>query len=515
MWVKFIFALIPIAWLIISLAIMKMPAAKASIIGLLIAIFLAITAFKLPIVDTLTGTLEGILNGLFPIVYIIIAALFTSKVTFQSGAMQKIQDMLSGLTTDRRILVLLIAWGFGGFLEAIAGFGTAVAIPASILITFGIDPIKASVICLVANTTPTAFGAVGLPVITLAQTAGLNQMHTAFIVSLQLVVLIMIIPYILVGLVGGSPKAIKGVGFITFMSGLSFALPQVVIAKFVGPELPAIAGAIVCIIVTAILAKMHKDDPSEDEKAQEIPHHSAGELLQACAPFILVFVFVLAASSLFPAVNNALNAVTVKFPVYTGKNAGLFTFNWLSSPGTLILLATFIGGLIQGVSVKELFSILWGVIKGTGKTAVTICSIVALAKVMGYAGMTNALAVAMVKVMGPVYPLIAPVIGALGTFVTGSDTSANVLFAKLQYSAASSLGVNKYWLVANNMVGATAGKMISPQSITIASTAIGKEGSESEILKQAFKWCGIYLVIICIFLYGTGLLTGNLHFQPF
>lgn len=195
MWIKFIFALIPIVWLIISLTALKMPAAKAAVISLILAIILAITAFQLPVVDTLTGTLEGILSGLFPIVYIIVAAMFTSKVTFKSGAMQKIQDMLCGLTTDKRVLVLLIAWGFGGFLEAIAGFGTAVAIPASILMTFGINPIEASVICLVANTTPTAFGAVGLPVvITLAQTAGLDVMNTAFVVSLQLSVLILVIP---------------------------------------------------------------------------------------------------------------------------------------------------------------------------------------------------------------------------------------------------------------------------------------------------------------------------------
>ncbi|GHN35686.1 hypothetical protein ME792_08120 [Lactobacillus delbrueckii] len=324
MWVKFIFALIPIVWLIISLTALKMPAAKAAVISLILAIILAITAFQLPVVDTLTGTLEGLLGGLFPIVYIIVAAMFTSKVTFKSGAMQKIQDMLCGLTTDKRVLVLLIAWGFGGFLEAIAGFGTAVAIPASILMTFGINPIEASVICLVANTTPTAFGTVGLPVITLAQTAGLDVMNTAFVVSMQLSVLSLVIPYILVG---GGVKAIKGVGFITFMSGLAFALPQILVAKYVGAELPAIAGSIVCILVTALLAKRHKDVPEYSASTGDIAKHSAGELLQACAPFILVFVFVLSASSLFPAVNSLLNSANLKFQVYTGKNAGQFSLN--------------------------------------------------------------------------------------------------------------------------------------------------------------------------------------------
>ena len=185
--------------------------------------------------------------------------------------------------------------------------------------------------------------------------------------------------------------------------------------------------------------------------------------------------------------------------IYSGKNAHPFVFNWLASPGTLIIVATFIGGFIQGESLKDMLKILWNVIKGLWKTIITICSIVALAKVMGYSGMTSSLAVTLVRIMGPVYPLIAPLIGALGTFITGSDTSANVLFGNLQLSAAKTLGVSSNWVVASNMVGATAGKMISPQSIAIASASIGKEGSEGVILKKMLVWCGLYLLVICIF----------------
>lgn len=507
MWFNFFLALIPIVWLIVSLGVIKMPAAQACSAGLVITIFLAIYAFKLPAVDTLTGAIEGILMGLWPIIYVIIAALFTYNVTNSSGGIKVIQDMLSSITTDKRILVLIIAWGFGGFLEAIAGFGTAVAIPAGILIAFGINPIEASVICLIANTTPTAFGAVGLPVITLSQVTGLPATPLSFVITLQLIALVVIIPYILVFLTGGGIKALKGVGLITLMSGLAFALPQVLVAKFVGPELPAIVGSIVCLAVTVGLAKLKK---SSDAKNMDIPHHTVGEILRASSPFILVFVLVILASSLFPAINHALGSVHSSFIVYTGKNAAPFTINWLSSPGTLILLASFIGGAIQGLSLKQMLGILWTTVKGIWKTAITVCAIVALAKVMGYAGMTKALAVALVAIMGPVYPLIAPIIGALGTFITGSDTSANVLFGNLQLSAAKSLGASSNWVVGSNMVGATAGKMISPQSIAVAAAAIGQEGSEGVILKHALKWCGMYLIVICVFLYVVGLSAGLL-----
>ncbi|WP_276804720.1 L-lactate permease [Lactobacillus hominis] len=500
----FILALTPIIWLILALVFLKIKAPLACSIGLLLTIILAIYGFKLPFLDTITGTLDGIALGLWPIIYVIVAALFTYNVTNKSGGIRVIQDVLSSITTDKRILVLIIAWGFGGFLEAIAGFGTAVAIPSGILIAFGFEPIKAAIICLIANTTPTAFGAVGLPVITLANVTQLPQKSLSYTVTLQLLFLVIIVPYILVILTGNGFKSLKGVGFITFMAGLSFALPQIFIAKFIGAELPAILGSLICIGTTILLTKWKNKKKMESVSSHS--KHSPTEFFKACSPFILVFVFVLLASSLFPTINHFLNSFTTSIKIYTGKNALPFKINWLSSPGTLILIATLIGGKIQGFNFKQLFAILITTIKGLWKTVITVCSIVALAKVMGYAGMTHTLAISLVKIMGPFYPLVAPLIGALGTFITGSDTSANVLFGNLQLSAAKSLGADTKWIVSSNMVGATAGKMISPQSIAVASAAINKEGSESIILKQALKWFGFYLVIICVYLYVSGLL---------
>lgn len=501
MWLKFGIALIPILWLIISLGIVRMPAARACTIGLVLTVILAIVSFKMSVVNALTGALEGIVMGIWPIMFVIVAALFAYEITTASGGMNTIEHMLSSITTDKRILVLIIAWGFGGFLESIAGFGTAVAICAGILITLGLNPIQASVICLVANSTATAFGAIGLPTLTLGEVTKLNAGPLAYMVTLQLVILVVLVPFILVILTGKGFKAIKGIGFITLMSGLSMAVVQVIVAKFTGAELPALVGSIVSIVVTVWLTKFKQKGK---EPAKAMP--SVGEIVKAGSPFILVFVFVLLSSSLCPPISNFLSSVTTNLTIYTGKNPNNVPINWLSSPGTLILLASFIGGGIQGLNLKEMFHILWQTIKGVGTTTITVCAIVGLAKVMVYAGMTEALAVALVALMGPVYPLIAPLIGALGTFLTGSATSANVLFGNLQLSAAETLGVNKYWIVASNMTGATAG-MLSPQNIAVATGAINKEGYEGAILKETVKWGSLYLVIACVFLYAVGFMT--------
>lgn len=500
MWINFLWALVPIIWLIISLGIIGMPASRACTIGLIITIADAVLMFKQPIINTLSGALEGIIMGIWPIMYVILAALFIYQITTDSGSMGTIEKLLSSITTDKRILVLIIAWGFGGFLESIAGFGTAVAICAGILISLGLEPIQASVICLVANSTATAFGAIGLPVLTLAEVTNLNDVQLGFIVTLQLVILVILVPFILVMLTGKSIKALKGIVFITLMSGIGMAIPQVIIAKFTGAELPALVGSLFSILVTVWLTKR------KTGSVEEVENESVSEILKACSPFILVFIFVLLASSLCPPVNNFLTSVTTHLHVYLGKNPNDLPINWLSSPGTLILLAGIIGGKIQGLSLSQMFKILLNVLKTIGMTTITVCAIVGLAKVMVYAGMTKALAVALVSLLGPAYPLFAPLIGALGTFLTGSATSANVLFGNLQYSAAQSLGVSKYWIVASNMTGATAG-MLSPQNIAVATGAINKEGLEGKILKETTKWGSIYLLITCVFLYLVGLIT--------
>ncbi len=500
----FFFSMIPIIWLIISLGVMKMPGHKACVVALIIALLLALVCFNMPIISAVTATAEGAATAIWPIIIVIIGAVFTYNLSVYTKNMEKIKNMLSTVTTDKRILVLILAWAFGGFLEAVAGFGTSVAIPASIMSGLGFDPVFAAIICLMANTTPTAFGAIGLPITTLAKVANIKVLPLSYAVSLQLALLIIVVPFILIMITGKSIKAVKGVIPITLISGLGFALPQVLAAKYLGAELPAIIGSIVSLGLTIIVAKVfYKETAVKSNK-----HITVKEVILAWLPFILVFFFIIFTSSLFPVISKPMSKIQTTIQIYIGPGAKPDTFMWLDTPGTLIIIATFIGGLIQGAKFNEILKVLIDTIKQMSKTSVTIIAIIALAKVMSYCGMIKSIADVLVTITGPYYPLIAPLIGALGTFVTGSDTSANILFGGLQVAAANKLSMSPYWLAASNTCGATAGKMISPQSIAVAAAATGISGKEGKILGATVKFCLVYVIILGLISFFAAKLLG-------
>ena len=494
MYLLFMIALIPIVWLMVSLVGLKISGHKTTPLSLGITLMLAITVWGMPAIDAVSAGLEGAAMAIWPIMIVIIAAVFIYNLSLYTKGMDVIKSMMTGITTDKRILVLILAWGFGGFLEAIAGFGTAVAIPASIMAALGFEPVFAAIICLIANTTPTAFGAIGLPVSTLAQVAGLEVNELSYAVALQLVLLIVIVPMVLVMITEKSVKAIKGVFGISLVSGVAFAVPQLLASKYMGAELPAILGSVVCLVTTIAWAKLYHKDKAQ-KNAKKI---STRQACMAWLPFVLVFLIIIATSSLFPSINKMLAAVQTAVPIYSGPGGHPYSFVWLANPGTLIIFAGIIGGLLQGVKLTEVVGVLGKTVRQMTNSAITIVSIVALAKVMSYSGMIKSIAVVLVSVTGSAYPLIAPVIGALGTFVTGSDTSANVLFGGLQVEAARSLSLNPYWLAAANAAGATAGKMISPQSIAVATAATGLAGAEGKILSATLRFCMVYVIILGI-----------------
>jgi lactate permease len=420
--------------------------------------------------------------------------------------------MLTSVSRDKRVLVLIIAWGFGGFMEGMAGFGTAVAIPAGILCGLGFDPIFAAMICLVANTTPVAFGSIGIPTVTAANVTGFSPHMTASYVVLQLAIMVILVPFFLV-FITGKHEGAKGLGdykeilFITLMSGVSFLIPQYLTAKFIGAELPAVIGSVCSMAVTIILAKVmlkgksSKFDVEIEEKEDE-RSLTVKDALVAWSPFILVLVFLLLTSTLVPAIHDPLSAIKSNVPIYTGEGAAPYTFTWVATPGVLILIAAFIGGIIQKCPIGEIFGVLGKTIVQMLKTIITIMAVLATAKIMGYSGMTQSIADFIVRVTGSFYPLVAPLIGSIGTFVTGSSTSSSVLFSKLQASTGAELNINQIWLVAANTVGSTAGKIISPQSIAVATAATATVGKESEILTKVIKYFVLFAVIyglVCYF----------------
>lgn len=506
-WVYTLFfvALIPIAWLMISLGVLKMPAHQTTLWTLVITLLLALMVFKMPPAAAMSATLEGIALGLWPIVLVIVAAIFTYNMAIFTKSMDTIKTMLANITTDRRIQVLILAWGFGGFLEAVAGYGTAVAIPASILAALGCDPLFAALICLIANTVPTAFGAIGIPVLTLSQITTLDVNILSYQIAIQLTLFIIVIPLLLVVLTTKSIKGLKGVVGISLASGLAFAIPELLAAKYLGAELPALLGSICSMAVTIIIAKVfYKEERTAEQKTETVTFKQG---FLAWLPYILVLVFILGSSPLVKPVYTALAKIKTSVMIYQGAGATPFVFKWIATPGTLIIFATIIGGLIQGAGIIDITRVFGQTVYKLSKSAMTVLCIVSMSKIMAYSGMISAIAVVLVKTTGSFFPLISPLIGALGTFVTGSDTSANVLFGKLQVEVASQTGVDPYWLAAANTAGATGGKMISPQSIAVATAATGLTGSEGKILNQTLKYCVGYVVFLGIFIYLGSMIT--------
>lgn len=506
--VMFILALLPILWLIIALCGLKWQAHIASLSALLVALVEAPLMWHLPLNLTLSAALEGFAMALWPIVLVIIAAVFTYNLTVFTGAMEIIKRMITSISNDKRILVLLIGWCFGGFLEGMAGFGVAIAIPASMLYALGFSPLEAILACLIANGCPTMFGSIGIPTATLASITALNSTTLAFIQTIQVAPLLFLSPFFMVMLVGGGIKGLKGLIPFTTVAALSFVIPEILAARFVGVELPVVIASVCSLGATfayaAFYAHRHETPPAY---RMEIPQAANQQpitpvaALRAWSPFILIFVLLLLTSKLIPAINEPLSAIKSDVYIYQGEGASPYTFTWINTPGVLILLSGLIGGMIQKCPLHDLLQVMIDTIKQMAKTIITMLSVLACAKIMGYAGMISAIAQFFVTVLGSFYPLAAPLIGALGTFVTGSGTSSEVLFGNVQLEAAQAIQANEYWLVAANSLGTGAGKMLAPQSIAIGTAACALNGKDGEILGRIAKYAFAYVIIMALIVY--------------
>lgn len=504
--------MLPIIWLIAALSGLKMAGHKACVIAMLLTMILAAGYWKLSVLCTATAALEGILNALWPICLVIVAALFTYNLTLKTGAMELIKKMLAGVSRDKRVLALIIGWGFGNFMEGMAGFGTAVAIPASMLAGIGLDPIRAVLGCLVVNSTPTAFGSVGVPTVTLASVTGTELVPLSGNIALIQCILTFISPFLMVCICGKGIKALKGMLPMTFTAALSFTIPWFVTAKFMGPELPDIIGSICSMGCMIAAAKVFNKNPDENYAIQvsqekgENTGISAQEGIKAWSSFILIFFLLMVTSTLCPPVHNAIAGIKSTVTVYAGEGGNALSFSWINTPGIMIFIAAVIGGVIQGAAVSEMGSVLIETLKKYWKTILTICSVMAAAKIMSYSGMISDIAKFLVAAAGPFYPFIAPFIGALGAFVTGSGTSTCVLFGGLQSETAAALGFNATWMAAANVMGAGIGKMICPQGIAIGAGAINAVGSESKILSAVLKYFLLYVILAGVICYAGALM---------
>ena len=518
-----IISLIPIVLLFTLMMGFKVSGYKSALATLIVTILLALFAAPaLGIVPekyadasiygvTLWSVVEGLLKACFPIILIIICAIFSYNILVETKEIETIKTQFIQLTTDKGLLVLLLTWGFGGVLEGMAGFGTAVAIPAAILIGLGFKPMFSAVICLVANTVAVGFGAVGLPATTLANqvadgTASPEMLcEVATFIILQLSLMFYITPFLIL-MMTDRKKVVKNLCIALFVGTCSI-LVQFCCAHFLGPETPAILGSVAAIIAMLIYNKLfiHDESPADEVVVQK-KRFGMAKTLRAWSVYGLIIFFILVSSKIVPPMNDLLKSTLVtRFEVPVVGNT--FSFGWLSNAGLMIFLGAVIGGLIQGLSFGKLMKMLAKTAVNLQKTALTICCLVALAMLMNNTGMTLAIATGLVAVTGSAFPFFAPLIGSIGTFVTGSATSANILFGKLQAAAAGQLGLvndatffgvsgnETNWLAAANCAGSEGGKLLSPQSIAIATAACDMEGQDGEIMRKTLPFAIFWILM--------------------
>ncbi|MEK4496423.1 L-lactate permease [Ureibacillus sp. FSL W8-0352] len=521
-------ATIPILYFFWALAIKKMKGYMAGLTTLIIAIVIAVLAFKVPVLTAVASASQGAVYGIIPIGWIIITSVFLYNLTVKTGHFDVIRSSVLSITEDRRIQALLIAFSFGAFLEGAAGFGAPVAITAALLVGLGFKPLQAAGLCLIANTAPVAFGAIGVPITVMEGITGIPALEISKMVGRQLPIIAVFIPFVLVAIMVGFKRAFEVLPAI-LVSGISFAVAQFLSSNYLGAELPDIISSLVSLVALAIflrfwqpkhIYRFETDGQMEDTKN----HYTSGQILRAWSPFIVLTLFISAwgipsfkkallgtyegENAFLTFVNNIGGALTFYPEVpflhnqvidgSTGKEiAAVYKFELLGAAGTAILFAAIVS--------KFLLKVSWGKwVKTFGETIneikfplLTICCVVGYAYVANTAGMMTTLGLVLAKT-GALFPFFSPVLGWIGVFVTGSDTSSNVLFAKLQQVTSESIGMDPVLALAANTSGGVTGKMISPQTLAVAAAAVGLIGRESELLKFALKYSLILLLCICI-----------------
>lgn len=503
-------AVIPLLFIFWALIIKRMKGAKASVIATGIALCIAIIVYRMPVQLALLSTFNGALYGLFPICWIVITALFLFNITVESGQFEIIKHFMASVTSDRRLQALLIAFSFGSFLEGTAGFGAPVAITAAMLVGLGFNPLYAAGICLIANTAPVAFGSIGIPITVASQVSSIPEMAISQMVGRTLPILSVMLPFYLVVLMCGLKKT-KEVMPAILVSGISFAVIQWACSNFLGPSLPDILAGIGSIISLTVFLKFWKPKniwrfPHEASTSiADKKKYSTGEIIKAWSPFILLTIMIVA-WGLQP-VKGVLNSFgQIEFGFWGIHNAivgvdgklipHIFKFNYLSAAGTAILISAIIAIPLIGLKFRDGVKIFVLTLKQLKFPVITITSVLGFAYLVNDSGIILTLAAVLANT-GFLFPFFAPVLGWLGVFITGSDTSSNALFSKLQAVTATSIGVNPVVTVAGNISGGVIGKMISPPSIAVAAAAGNLVGQESELFRFTLKHSFIMLIFIC------------------
>ncbi|WP_194791805.1 lactate permease LctP family transporter [Pseudomonas sp. UFMG81] len=518
-------AVIPIVFFFLALAVFRLKGHVAGSITLALSILVAIFAFQMPVDMALAAAGYGFLYGLWPIAWIIVAAVFLYKLTVKSGQFEVIRSSVLSITDDQRLQVLLIGFCFGAFLEGAAGFGAPVAITAALLVGLGFNPLYAAGLCLIANTAPVAFGALGIPIIVAGQVTGIDAFHIGAMTGRQLPLLSLFVPFWLVFMMDGL-RGVKETWPAALVAGLSFAVTQYFTSNFIGPELPDITSALASLISLTLFLKVWQPKRAFTEAkgsvgaavvqssgSQPSPY-SFGEIFKAWSPFLILTVLVTIwtlkpfkaafapGGAMYNFVFNFaiphLDQLVVKTaPIVTAPTAmpAVFKLDPISATGTAIFLSALISMAVLKINVKTGLTTFKETFWELRWPILSIGMVLAFAFVTNYSGMSSTMALVLAGT-GAAFPFFSPFLGWLGVFLTGSDTSSNALFSSLQATTAHQIGVSDTLLVAANTSGGVTGKMISPQSIAVACAATGLVGKESDLFRFTVKHSLFFATIV-------------------
>lgn len=541
-WVSSLIALTPIIFFFIALAFLRMKGYLAGTITVVIALAVALFFYHMPAAFALAAAVYGFVYGLWPIAWIIVGAVFLYKISVRTGQFDIIRASILSVTEDQRLQMLMVGFAFGSFLEGAAGFGAPVAITAALLVGLGFQPLYAAGLCLVVNTAPVAFGAMGIPIIVAGQVTGIDAFAIGQMAGRQLPFLTLIVLFTIMAMMDGW-RGVKETWPAVLVSGGTFAIVQYLTSNFVGPELPDVTAALASLVALTLLLKVWKPasifrlteagavrHPSSSGRgaagsgvvSASAPHPvvagnhaslSMFDVIKAWSPFLILTVMVVIWSlpsfkHLFVA-GGALQGWVLSLPVpfldglvqkappivaQATVYGAVYKFDWLSATGTAIMIAALLTILLARVKPRDALSTLGETFKELAVPIYSIGMVLAFAFIANYSGLSATLALALSRT-GQAFTFFSPFLGWLGVFLTGSDTSSNALFAALQATTGQQIGVPEVLLVAANTTGGVTGKMISPQSIAIACAAVGLVGRESDLFRFTVKYSIFFAIL--------------------
>ena len=535
-WLSALVALIPIVFFFLALTKLRLKGYQAGTVTVLLALGVALLFYKMPVSAALASAVYGFFYGLWPIAWIIVAAVFLYKLSVKTGQFDVIRSSILSVTHDQRLQLILVGFCFGAFLEGAAGFGAPVAITAALLVGLGFKPLYAAGLCLIANTAPVAFGAMGIPVIVAGQVSGIDPFLIGQMAGRQLPFMTILVLFWIMAIMDGW-RGVKETWPAVLVGGGSFAVVQFLTANYIGPELPDITSAIVSLIaLTAFLKvwqpkRIFRFDTAESTTSQTTGAKApaaakpqagatapltAGAIVKAWSPFIILTAMVTLwslkpfkalfaaggplASTIISIPVPMLDKLVAKMPPVVAQATpygAVYTFNWLAATGTAILIAAVLTIAFARFSPAKAVATLGETVRELVIPIYSIGMVLAFAFVANYSGLSATLALALAHT-GQAFMFFSPFLGWIGVFLTGSDTSANALFGALQATTANQLGLSPVLTVAANTTGGVTGKMISPQSIAIACAAVGLAGKESDLFRFTVKHSLVFAAIIGI-----------------